>query len=148
MYAALDIAYWFLARNRIAEIEQDAELISNMKLQKLLYYAQGVYYAIMNKVLFSDSIFAWTHGPVVESVYHKFKQFGSNGIEVDAINLPDFPDETVRILEDVYDVFGQYSAWKLREMTHAEKPWMSTAEGGVINVELIRDYFLENYIDE
>ena len=147
-YSAMQIAYWFLARNRIAVADLDAELISNMKLQKLLYYAQGAYLAITGRILFSEPILAWTHGPVVESVYHAFKKYGNNGIDYDGFNLPEFDNETETILEQVYGIFGQYSAWKLREMTHEETPWKSTEQGKEINREIIRDYFLENYIDE
>jgi uncharacterized phage-associated protein len=41
------------------------DVISNLKLQKLLYYAQGFYLAIYGKALFEEDIVAWEHGPVV-----------------------------------------------------------------------------------
>ena len=147
-YTAMQVACWFLVRNREAITERDAELISNMKLQKLLYYAQGAYMAIMGGLLFDDPILAWTHGPVVGNVYHRFKVFGSNGIDVDDLDYPEFDAETEGILAQVYDVFGQYSAWKLREMTHEETPWKSTEQGKAIDQDTIKRYFLENYIDE
>lgn len=64
-YSALDIAEWFLYYNRSIMEEYDAEYISNLKLQKLLYYAQGCYLALRDKSLFCDNILAWKHGPVV-----------------------------------------------------------------------------------
>lgn len=47
----------------------------------------------------------------------------------------------------VYDEFGQYTAWRLRNMTHQEAPWLKTEQNDVISKELIRDYFLENYVE-
>jgi uncharacterized phage-associated protein len=132
----------------MAMAEMDGELISNMKLQKLLYYAQGAYLAITGNVLFDDPIVAWKHGPVVEVVYHKYKGFGSSGIEYDGSDLPEFDDETESILNQVYEVFGQYSAWKLRELTHSEAPWNFAEQGEVIDLTLIKEYFSRNYIVE
>ena len=56
-------------------------------------------------------------------------------------------NETKNILEGVYSVFGKYSAWGLREMTHKETPWKSTEQNDVIDNKIIKEYFLENYVD-
>lgn len=146
-YTASVIANWFLARNKEEESE-GADMISNLKLQKLLYYAQGCTLAITDEPLFNDDIYAWKHGPVVESVYHNYKSFGSNGIE---FNEPfDFKSICTKIsdiLESVYQTFGQFSAWKLRNMTHEETPWKNTVQGCVIDKDLIKLFFKENYIE-
>jgi uncharacterized phage-associated protein len=147
-YTAIQIANWFLVRNRMAIEEMGGDLISNLKLQKLLYYAQGAYLAIKGTPLFDDPIVAWKHGPVVETVYHEYKSFASGGIECDDCDLPVFDDETKNILEQVYKVFGQYSAWKLRELTHSETPWNSTEQGAEIDLTVIKDYFERNYVVE
>ncbi|NYB72524.1 SocA family protein [Sedimentibacter hydroxybenzoicus DSM 7310] len=147
-YSAELIAKWFLAHNRQVMAEEDAEYISNLKLQKLLYYAQGVYYAMKNKVLFDDEIMAWKHGPVVEDVYHDYKSNGANGIKFeDEFDFSKIDGETTEVLEEVYDYFGQYSAWKLRNMTHNEEPWKKTEMNDEINVDLIKEYFLREYIE-
>lgn len=145
--SARDIALWFLNHNlSLRDIEnEDTDDISNLKLQKLLYYAQGSYLGLYDKPLFDDAIFAWKHGPVVEGVYHEFKQNGSRGI-VEFDNAPILDDETENVLKQVYDVFGKYSAWGLREMTHNETPWKSTKLNHVIDIELIKEYFKENYV--
>lgn len=147
--SALDVAKWFLAYNQTKMIEADAEYISNLKLQKLLYYAQGCFLALNEgEKLFDDDIVAWRHGPVVEAVYHEFKVFGLSGIELDeSFDLSKFPSDVELILEDVYIIFGQYSAWKLREMTHQETPWVNTAQNEVISCTLIEKYFAENYVE-
>lgn len=143
---ALNVAKWFLARNRVEEAS-GADGISNLKLQKLLYYAQGCTLAITGKPLFDDDILAWKHGPVVENVCHEYKSFGSNSIADTSLDFGEMPDNISDILENVYKSFGQYSAWKLRDMTHEETPWKETAKNEVIQKGTIKKYFEENYID-
>lgn len=146
-YTADLIAKWFLARNKLEENE-GADMISNLKLQKLLYYAQGCTLAINNEPLFNDDIYAWKHGPVVQSIYHEYKSYGSNGIDFnEPFDLNLINVKTSDILESVYQTFGQFSAWKLRNMTHDEKPWKDTDLGCVIDTEVIKSYFKENYIE-
>ncbi len=118
-----NVADFFL--NRAAKEEDGGEIISNLKLQKLVYYAQGFHLAIFGVPFFRESLEAWTHGPVVPDLYHAKKCFGDNGIpanpEFDA-NI--FTQEQLELLNEVYEVFGQFSAWKLRELTHQESPWL------------------------
>jgi uncharacterized phage-associated protein len=68
-YTALEVAKWF---TKWADFN-DADM-TNMKLQKLLYYAQGQYLAEHEEPLFDEDIEAWSHGPVVPSVYRAFKE--------------------------------------------------------------------------
>lgn len=146
-YSAKEIAIWFLRRNRIMKDEFDADSISNLKLQKLLYYAQGCYLAIMNEPLFSENILAWAHGPVVDEVYQIYKKYGSSGIPDDQLDYVYIDSEATNILEQVYNEFGQYSAWGLRNMTHNERPWQETKQNDVIKLELIKEFFKETYVE-
>ena len=66
MLTCYDIAKYFLAQAD----EEIGDLISNLKLQKLVYYAQGFYLALHDEALFPEDIEAWTHGPVVPVLYH------------------------------------------------------------------------------
>ena len=76
MIPAIEVARYFLSLT-----DEDAgELISNLKLQKLLYYAQGFHLVIYGEPLFPETIEAWAHGPVVTSVYHQYKEYGSEPI--------------------------------------------------------------------
>ena len=50
-------------------------------------------------------------------------------------------NETENILEEVYENYGQYTAWKLRNMTHEEEPWKTTTRNDIISKEKIRDFF-------
>jgi uncharacterized phage-associated protein len=120
---AFDVADYFLCLQDI-----DAEdFISNLKMQKLCYYAQGFYLALNGSRLFPDDIEAWQHGPVVPALYHKYKSWPSVRLSVSEDFDPDILSEEVRnLLGDVYRDYGQYSAWRLRDMTHMEPPWVNT----------------------
>lgn len=146
-HTASQVAKWFLAHNRTAAEDEGAEYISNLKLQKLLYYAQGCFLAITGKPLFDDAILAWQHGPVVEKVYHEYKHNGAEGISFDEdFDFSGFTTEENELLSEVYNVFGQYSAWKLRNMTHEETPWKSTPQSGEIPQNIIKEYFKKEYV--
>ena len=54
-----------------------------------------------------------------------------------------FAPEQIEVMNEVYEVFGQFSAWKLRDMTHQGKPWAITNRNDVIPKDLIKEYFLE-----
>lgn len=147
------IARWFLLRNDIEVDFYDADLISHLKLQKLLYYAQGICLAVYNKSLFDEDILAWKHGPVVQTVYDTYKEFGSDPIEV---SREDDDDKILKILseepyqnvlEATFSNYGKYSAWHLRNMTHEERPWKETQLNSVINVDLIKEFFKEEVIE-
>ena len=142
-----DIADFFRSRTD-ADV---GDLISNLKLQKLCYYAAGVVAAARGNdayPLFADPIAAWQHGPVVPKLYHKFKVYGSDGIP--PLIGHDFNEIDQRdrvVLDDVYNYYGQYSAWKLRNMTHEEAPWLNAHEqpDDTITTESLREFFSKEF---
>ncbi len=143
---ALVIADWFIAHNDSVMKYNSADEISNLKIQKLLYYAQGCALASMGKPLFDDDIVAWKHGPVVENVYQKYHEYGRKGISV----IPDYPvlsPEIEDLLINTYNYFAKYSAWELANLTHREDPWKLTSKNSVISITLMRNYFKMNYSD-
>ena len=141
-YTARDVAEYYLCCSTDRE---SGDLISNLKIQKLVYYAQGIHLAATGKPLFNDKIVAWTHGPVVESLYHQYKGNGNCAIDpTEGYDIPKFDKATKEILDEVYRVLGQYSAWKLREMTHTETPWINAnrnGSGSVISHKDMAEYF-------
>lgn len=137
MYSAQDVAKYFLGK---LLLDDQGDTISNMKLQKLLYYAQGFHLAIYNRPLFAERIERWMHGPVVPDVYHVYKQYVSEPIPVPD-EIPEFDQETSGFLDEVYDVFGQYTAYALRNMTHSEPPWVDAKDGGIIPHAAMKAYF-------
>jgi uncharacterized phage-associated protein len=144
-YPALTIAKWF-----IAWAEAEGEELSNLKLQKLLYYAQGHHLAERHALLFSDQIQAWSHGPVVAEVYHEYKAWGSATIELpdeDPFTWDYVDTETTKLLSRVWNTYGGYSAGRLRNMTHEEPPWRAHFRPDERNIVIpaseIEEYFAE-----
>ena len=111
---------------RIAS-EQEAG-ISNLKLQKLLYYSQAWYLAITNKPLFHERIEAWIHGPVVPPVFGEYKQYRwsplpppDNFIE---IQEPAPPARSIaKHVREVMTLYGPLTGPQLEALTHQEDPW-------------------------
>jgi uncharacterized phage-associated protein len=147
MVTCFDVANYFLAKSD----PEIGDLISHLKLQKLTYYAQGFSLAILGTPIFQEKIEAWDHGPVVPELYHEFKKNGSNPIftdlDISKAKEP-FSTEQIELLEEVYFVYGQFSAWKLRNMTHEEPTWKNAYYGDcVINKEAMREYF-KNLVED
>lgn len=137
MLTCFDVAEYFLS---LAE-EDVGDSISNLKLQKLVYYAQGFSLVILKGPLFPESIEAWTHGPVVPELYHRYKEYGSDGIpKPEKIDFSKYNQEVKDLLNEVWEVYGQFSAWKLRNMSHATMPWINYQDQ-VIPPEVMREYF-------
>lgn len=131
-YTALNISDYFLYKAQEAT-EEDQELISNLKLQKLVYYAQGLFMAAYGKPLFSDKIKAWTYGPVVPELYHHYKKYGSKGICADKNFNPSIIDEdTKKFLDEIYEVFSQFSAFRLMNIAHSDQCWIDAGIGNEI----------------
>lgn len=145
-YSASIIAEWFLAYDKSRSFD-GSEGITNLKLQKLLYYAQGAHLAIHGEALFDEDFYAWTYGPVIPSLYSKYAN-GSAILEADPdFNFISVSEDDAQLLTEVYNEFGQYSAWKLVAMTHSEAPWKETALNGVMSKPLISEYFKDNYVE-
>lgn len=135
-----------VARYFLSLVDEEAgDAMSNLKLQKLLYYAQGFSLVVMGGQLFDEPIEAWTHGPVVPEIYHMYKGHGSGAIPPERTFDPISIDEETRsLLDEVYEVYGQYSAWKLRNMTHEEAPWADAyraAPSSSISHSALRNFF-------
>jgi uncharacterized phage-associated protein len=118
-------------------------IISNLKLQKMLYYMHGFHLAFFIKTFFDDDIIAWQYGPVVPEIYRKFSLNGAA-----ALSLPDntkivwFDNDTENMFRQVVKEYGQFSAVKLMEMTHEETPWKTTEMNQIISKNKLKRYFL------
>lgn len=141
MPTAHDVANYFMTKID----PEEGESITNLKMQKLLYYAQGFHLALHDEPLFGERIEAWRYGPVVPAVYHELKSHGDSALPAAPQNFnPNiFSSDQREMLDEVFEVYGQFSAWKLRDLTHEEKPWKDAeANAGVITNDSLRDYFL------
>jgi uncharacterized phage-associated protein len=144
MMPAHDVAKYF-----VSLVDEDAgDSISNLKVQKLLYYAQGFHLAVYGKPLFSEAIKAWAHGPVVPQVYHIYKDCGYRPIPVERVKLEAYTAEVRELLDEVWAVYGQFTATKLESMTHNEPPWMNTPQSEAISHEAMTQFFKTLVVDD
>ena len=141
-YPAIAVANYFVEKaNRLGEV------ITNLKVQKLLYFAHGWTLALARKPLIADRIQAWKNGPVVPLVYHAYKGFGRENIPMSSRSFP-IKAHDRRLLDDIYRIYGPISAENLSELTHDKgSPWHMTYDQEVLDKEIangiIQDYFFD-----
>lgn len=144
--------------------QEDGELLSPMKLVKLVYLAHGWHLGLMDEPLIRENVEAWRYGPVVPSIYHEFKEFGGRAIDRYAVwpdtdggalrwvapKLTTASPDTMAVLRKVWRTYKPCSAAQLSAMTHqVDTPWYKTWNelggkerlGTDIPNELIRDHF-------
>lgn len=120
--------------------------LTNMKINKLLYYVQGVSLSRTNERIFEEDIEAWEHGPVVKSVYvHYTKWPPKTAFKVCEPDIDISFQEKKDIVMDVCREYGLLTASALRDKTHDKgSPWeknFSGANGTVIPISDIAEYF-------
>lgn len=155
-YNVLDIARYI-----INYAHEKGQSISNLKLQKLLYYVQAAFLVSDREdVCFRDPILCWRHGPVIKRVYDEFSRYAADEIPpqssyykiamVDGrLRLKkeeytcDFLDTDDKALIDrVLDGLLPYEAWYLVDRTHEEGPWKELPfYNEEITPESIQNYF-------
>jgi uncharacterized phage-associated protein len=143
-YSAQEVAKYFiyLASQKVVGDNQEREGLTNLKLQKILYFAQAYYLAKLGKPLFQDSIEAWEYGPVVPEVYHKFKKHKSDPI-IEEKDKSKISPEDKEYLNKIWESFGGYSTSRLIDISHAHTPWKVAYKNTnkQITLEALSDYY-------
>lgn len=148
MYRALSVARYI-----IEHCNEQGRGISNLKLQKILYFVQAEFLVSTpnNTPCFRDKIEAWDFGPVVPNVYHQYKLFGSSSIPESATIARDPYKEEISLNDQVLinsmvDDASSYTASQLVQVTHNQSPWKDAYRRGFNNEitnDSIYDYFKE-----
>lgn len=131
-YNAIEVAKYII---------NNTESPTNLRVQKLLYFAQGEKLASDRKPLFSNVIEKWRLGPVVPDVYHNYKEYGSSviGKQQDLIlrdgklELIDFnenilSEEDKLLIKSIIDRYKSYDDFELVEETHKHPMWKNYEE--------------------
>lgn len=113
--------------NELANEFLAIESMTQKKVQKLCYYAQGWYGAITHKRLFNEQLQAWVHGPVSPKLYDRFKMYGYNKIPQKESKTTN--EELKGIVNQIYRIYGKLDGDQLEELTHQEMPWIKAREG-------------------
>ena len=136
----------------MAFANESGELLTNLKLQKLVFYAQAWFLANYKAPLFDENFQAWVHGPVLPSLYKKYKDNGYKPISSD-VKMEDMakkiPEDIFSYLKEVAEVYMRYNAYELELMTHNEAPWLD-ARGDIepdtrCEVEISKDSMIHFY---
>ena len=156
-YKVLDVSRYI-----INFCNREEYLISNLKLQKLLYFVQAYYLGLSEeqKPCFEEDFEAWAFGPVVPEVYQEYRKYGSGNIPeiIEYIEYGDnffdvkkvkyreniIDDKDKEQINSVIDMFADYSATRLVEISHRQSPWKDAYVEGMNNIitkESIKEFF-------
>ena len=118
----------------ISYVFERLEEVTPLMLQKLLYFIQGISYALNKRPMFYENCQAWVHGPVYPEVYDMFRDFKYNPIEDARFAIFEgtedaLTEEERRVIDLVVDTFGEYSGKVLERITHKELPWKLARKG-------------------
>lgn len=138
-----DVAHFFIDLAQHQSANETGDLMTNLRLQKLLYFAQGWHLARFAKPLFDAPLAAWRYGPVVPEIYQMYKRNGAMGIdEPSEVPADAFTNDEYDLLLDVAREYGAYSTQALVELSHAPKaPWSHTEQFAEIPKNEIQAYF-------
>ena len=138
-YKAIDISKYII--NKCIRIGKP---ISNLKLQKILYYAQGEYLKIKNKRLFKDDIYAWDYGPCVNIIYYKFINYATSDIRDVQQEETEISKKDKKIIDIAINKCIDLSTWKLVENSQNESPWKKAYNPkmkNIISKKLLKKHF-------
>lgn len=161
MARVLDVAGFFVYL-RDLDFREDSEYVSLsvLKLQKLVYYAQGAHYRWDDERLITDGMDrfeAWEYGPKIVSIDEEFGAAGQNDISglsvwpsykkyasyayFDRV-LSELERETIVV---IWEQLKRMDTFDLVAQSVSESPWLSARERGGLNItdESIREYFRE-----
>ena len=140
-YSALEVARYIIHHEA-----QKGRPVSNLRLQKLLYFVQ-VQFAVNSpdgQPCFKQRMEAWDFGPVVPVVYREYKYCGSAVIPYDSYGATSISVSDRKLIDAMLNHCAKYSTSALVEIIHAQTPWKDAYQNGFdneITPEAIRLYF-------
>lgn len=137
--------------------EKEGKQLTNLQLQKLVYFAHGWHLALTGQPLLTDAVKAWDFGPVIPPLYNSLKMYGNDVVtepikrknpETGEIKpVKEEESEFVKkLLLRVWQVYGGMHGSQMSYLTHQPgTPWETTwnkQKYSVIQNELIQEHFL------
>jgi uncharacterized phage-associated protein len=125
MPTAFDVADYLMAKFQ-GDPELFDDCMTNLKLQKLVYYSQGFSLALLGEPLFPEPLEAREHGPACRKLYDQYKACGQSSIATD-ISLEEamrpFTEDQIEVMDSVHAMYGGLSASQLRHMSQRDDAW-------------------------
>ena len=141
-YDVLDIARYIIER-----CNRQERSISNLKLQKILYFVQAEFLVSTGHPCFDEDFEAWSFGPVIPKVYHRYKVYGAGSIPVSEYKTQNLliTQSDQEIMNRMIDECSKYSATLLVNVTHRQAPWRQAykknGRNNIITKISIKKYF-------
>lgn len=102
----------------------DGECIDEMKLHKLLYFAQRESLIQRNEPLFAEVFYGWKFGPILKEIR---KAYHDNAF---AAVIPAEVIERIRpIMDKIFEEYAGKDSWSLSRLTHGEISWKNSRQG-------------------
>lgn len=145
----------------LTHFDYAGDLITNKKLQKLLYYVEA-WSLVYHSSLVEEDFEAWVHGPVIPDVYQQFKGFGYSAIKNEYIEgqtasekmrhllgASNLVQEQKDLLFAVLNKYGSLTSFQLETLSHSELLWIEARKGlkdfdhssTVINKDVMKSYY-------
>ncbi len=168
IYNVLDIALYVInysaEKNKTIKEDENESGVSNLQLQKILYYIQAMFLVKKNSPCFNEKILRWGYGPVIKEAYDEFKCYGHDKIPQNAnyidirynehknkIEVTDKEYNAEIILREdkelinlVVNAYKDKKPFDLVDKTHKEDPWKNSAPNSEITIKDIKEYYLNN----
>lgn len=128
--SAKNLTAIIVAESIVAFCERHGDVVTNLRLQKLLYYTQAWHLALYGESLFPEKFEAWSSGPVQPDTYARFKHFGSQPITILHEREWKLPQKVDKHIADVMQSYGRLSPYELELLVCQETPWHE-ARGGL-----------------
>lgn len=135
--------------------QQDIEKMTNLRLQKILFFLYGFYWKENKKEIIPINFEAWQHGPVIKELYdyviEKLDSLDKKRYE--PLELSWFQSkENLNNLDrksfkKILNHLSQYSTIRLVNASHDTEPWLKTPNSEIIDNNLIKKWF-ENDVPE
>ncbi|WP_395476457.1 Panacea domain-containing protein [Rickettsia endosymbiont of Pantilius tunicatus] len=144
--SCFDVANYFLVL-----VDREAgDTITQLKLQKLIYFAQGIHLALFNKPFFEEEIEAWKHGPVAPKLRIPFGNLQDGPIAAPGeMDFDIYTQQQKNLIYKIYSIYGEHTAGYLRNLTHQHSIWLE-AIGNIdhtMTKEKIQEFFKVNIIN-
>ena len=101
--------------------------MDEMKMHKLMYFAQRESLMYNNELLFDGIFYGWKYGPVLKAVRSAYKSDEPNVLLSDTFEK--VSDKTMKLLQSVLERYGSLSSWKLSSLSHKEFSWKKARKG-------------------